>query len=233
MTDTMTDLKIYKHLEQGSDEWLQARCGILTASVIGQLITPSTLKVAKNETARGLVRQLVGERLTGQVEDSYTSADMERGIWLEPYARDIYSVNYEIVDEVGLMVRTSDDGHRLGYSPDGLVGDDGLIEIKTRHPKKHLHTILEDRVPSENMAQLHAGLIVSGRKWIDYCSYSPGLPFWTKRVHRDPEWDAVIGAAFELFEESAALMIDAYRVAVKDLPPTEHIELTLESDITI
>jgi hypothetical protein len=82
------------------------------------------------------------------------------------------------------MVR-DDWGFSLGYSPDGLVGDDGLIEVKCRRQKKHLQTILADEVPPENMAQLQCGLLVSGREWIDYVSYCGGMPMYVKRVYPD------------------------------------------------
>ena len=115
-------LRIYESLEQGSDAWLEARCGMLTASVIGELITP-TLKVANNDTSRGVIASLVAERITGLVEDVYVSADMERGTLDEPYARNIYAEHFAPVDEIGFMVRDVG-GHSLGFSPDGLVGDD-------------------------------------------------------------------------------------------------------------
>ena len=184
-------LHVYENLEQGSDEWLAARCGMLTASQIGKLITPATLKVASNDTSRGLTETLVAERLTGYTEDVFVSADMERGNFDEPVARDLYSAHYAPATEVGFMVRDFD-GHRLGYSPDGLVGDDGLIEIKSRKQKTQLATILADQVPLANMAQCQAGLLVSGREWIDYVSYCGGMPLYVKRVLPDEKWHTAI-----------------------------------------
>jgi len=126
-------LEIFTELEQGSPEWLAARCGLLTASTIGRLITP-TLKVADNETSRGLIETLVAERLTGHIDPIYPNADMQRGTMDEPYARDLYAEEYAPVTEIGFAVRTIN-GHKLGASPDGLVGEYGGLEIKSRSPK--------------------------------------------------------------------------------------------------
>ena len=86
-------LEIFTELEQGSDAWLAARCGLLTASTIGKLITPK-LQVADNETSRGLIETLVAERLTGHIDPIYPNADMQRGTMDEPYARDLYAEQY-------------------------------------------------------------------------------------------------------------------------------------------
>lgn len=224
--DMPTDprLTIYPELEQGTEEWLAARCGILTASTIGQLITPKTVKTANNDYSRALTTALVAERVTGHVEPIIPSRDMERGTLDEPYARDAYAEFKGVeVQEVGFMVREFD-GDGLGYSPDGLVGDDGLIEIKSRRQKKHLATILADEVPLENMAQIQTGLLVSGRAWCDYVSYCGGMPLWPKRVYPDPRWAGAILAALAQFEDAALKMTRAYENAVRGLPMTERID---------
>lgn len=221
-------LRIFEDLEQGSEEWLQARAGIVTASVIGQLITTKTVKPASNETSRSLTAHLVAERITGYVEPTFTSADMERGNLSEPFARDIYAEHFAPVHEVGFMVREWGDGIRLGYSPDGLVNDDGLIEIKAPRQKAHLATILADEVPPQYMAQCQTGLYVSGREWIDYVSYCGGMPLYATTVEPDQKWQDAIKEAVEQFEESAALMIDGYATATKDAPQTERIDFYLD-----
>jgi predicted phage-related endonuclease len=216
-------LHIYNELVQGSDEWLAARRGIVTASVVGQLITPKTVKPATNDYSRALTANLVAERITGWTEPVYVSADMERGTLCEPIARDIYAQDQGVtVQQVGFMVLESP-GYRIGYSPDGLVGDDGLIEIKSRRAKKHLTTILADEVPLENMAQIQCGLLVSGREWCDYISFCGGMPLWKKRVTLDQQWQEAIIAAVETFEESAAQMVKEYEAAIAGRPPTERI----------
>lgn len=223
-------LHVYTDLVQGSDEWLEARRGIVTASVVGQLITPKTIKPASSDRSRALTAQLVAERITGWCEDTYVSHDMLRGSLDEPVARDLYVEHYAPVTEVGLLVR-DDWGWRLGYSPDGLVGDDGQIEIKSRRPKEHLRTILADEVPAENMAQIQCGLLVSGRQWCDYVSYCGGMPMWVKRVVPDPRWHEAILAAVAQFEQAAAEMIAAYEAAVAGLPATERS--TYDMDVMV
>ena len=226
-------LQVFTEIEQGTDEWLAARCGIVTASVVGQLITPKTVKPAANDTSRALIATLVAERITGYVEPIQPNRDMERGTLSEPFARDIYADNYApaaSVSEVGFMVR-DDWGFRLGYSPDGLVGEDGLIEIKSRRQKKHLATILADEVPLENLAQCQAGLLVSGREWLDYVSFCSGMPLYTKRIKPDPKWQAAILEAVAAFEEASAAMIADYTTRTANLPPTERLDHFAEMSI--
>ena len=224
-------LQVFTELEQGTDEWLAARCGIITASVVGLLITAKTVKPANNDTSRGLIATLVAERITGHVEPIQENSDMLRGTLDEPYARDIYSEHYAPVTEVGFMVLESY-GQRLGYSPDGLVGDDGLIEIKSRRQKKQLATILADEVPAENMAQIQCGLMVSGRKWLDYVSYCGGMPLYVRRVFPDKKWFDAIAEAVDQFETAAADMLTTYTAAIEGRPTTERIDHFGEIEIT-
>lgn len=224
-------LKVYDQLEQGSESWLEARRGILTASVIGKLIT-STLKVANNETSRTIIRTLAAERITGHVEPVFVSYDMEFGSFVEPYVRDHYAEHYtkETVTEVGFMVRDHD-GYRLGYSPDGLVGDDGLIEIKSRKPHIQLKAFLEDQVPAENMAQIQTGLLVSGRQWCDYISYCGDMPLYIRRITPTPQWQQTITQTLQEFEGEMNHIIDTYKQLTEDKPTTEKLTLDLEIEI--
>jgi putative phage-type endonuclease len=212
----------FPKVEQGSEQWHDLRRGIVTASVVGKLLTP-TLKVADNDTSRALTATLVAERLTGWTEDTPMTSDMWRGVDSEPIARDIYSGHYQQAVEVGFM-RFDGDCWTLGYSPDGLVGDDGLIEIKAPRAKTHLNTILANRVPSYYMAQLQAGLLVSGRAWIDFVSYCGGMPLFVKRVTPDPAWAEAIVVACQTFETTAELMSTDYFIATAELPETERID---------
>jgi hypothetical protein len=219
-------------MDQGTPEWHAIRRGIITASVVGLLITPKTIKPAANDTARGLIASLVAERITGYTEEMAVSRDMERGTLDEPYAREIYSEHVAPVTEVGFMIRDGW-GFQIGYSPDGLVGDDGLIEIKSRKQKIQLKTILEDEVPLENMAQIQTGLLVSGREWLDYVSYCGGMPLYVKRVLPDERWHTAITDAVAAFEESAAFMIGAYEVETATMPATERIDHYLELELKL
>ena len=219
-------LTIHDNLEQGTPAWHDARRGMVTASVVGKLITP-TLKVADNDTSRGLTAMLAAERVAGFTEDTPMNGDMFRGAWAEPFARDLYSGHYHQAVECGFMVRQGD-GWTLGYSPDGLVGDDGLIEIKAPRSKTHLLTVLSDEVPKQYMPQLQAGLLVSGRDWIDFVSYVGGMHVYVKRVLPDPAWFAVIEAACRTFETNVAELVADYSKRVDGLPVAERIDFDLE-----
>jgi len=207
-------------IDQGTDEWDAARRGILTASTIGQLITAKTIKPANNPESRALTATLVAERITGWTDDRYVSFDMQRGHDIEPIVRNLYTEHYATVKQVGFIIR-DEENYKLGCSPDGLVGDDGMIETKSRRPKEHLSTILADAVPAENMAQCQAALFVSGRAWLDYLSFCGGMPLWRKRVLPDPVWQEAIARTAQAFEETAAIMRAQYNEAVIGLPETE------------
>ena len=208
-------------VEQRSDAWHDLRRGMVTASTVSQLLTP-TLKVADNETSRAATTALVAERITGVTEPSFTSDDMWRGVLHEPIARGYYAEHHAPVREVGFMVR-DDWGFEIGLSPDGLVGDDGLIEIKCPRAKGHVQTILRDSVPSMYMAQCQTALLVSGREWIDYVSFHAGLPLYVNRVVPHPAWRKAIVEAAKAFEDNAARIVAEYRAATKNLPATERV----------
>jgi putative phage-type endonuclease len=211
----------YPSLEQRSEEWFAARRGIVTASVVGQLLTP-TLKVADNDTSRTLTATLALERITGWTEETRMTDDMWRGVEHEPIARDLYSEHHAKAVECGFMRRDTV-GWSLGYSPDGLVGDDGCVEIKCPRAKTHFGTVLRGEVPSQYVAQCQAGLLVSGRDWIDFVSFSGGLPLWVKRIHPDRAWfDAITAACIE-FERNVAELIDNYQGRIVGLPQTERV----------
>ncbi|MFE5309736.1 lambda exonuclease family protein [Isoptericola sp. NPDC056605] len=220
-------LRTFPDVIQGTDEWNDVRRGIVTASVVGQLVTASTLKVAANDTSRAVTALLVAERITGYTDPTYTSDDMWRGIEDEPRARAAYAEHTGVdVAEMGFMLREHL-SWKLGYSPDGLVGDVGLIEIKSRRQKKHLATILADAVPAENVMQVQAGLLVTGRAWCDYVSYCGGMPLYVKRVYPDRRVHAAFIRAVRAFEVTAAEMTSRYHAAVVGLPTTERIEQEL------
>jgi hypothetical protein len=216
-------LTILPDLIQGTEEWLDQRRGMVTASVVGKLITTKTVKPADNDYSRALTAQLVAERITGWTDPVYVSDDMLRGTEDEPRAVERYAEAFNRpVTTVGFMVRT-EPTWTLGYSPDGLVGDEGLIEVKSRRAKKQLTTILCNEVPPENMPQLQAGLLVSGRKWIDYVSFCGGMPLYVKRVLPDERWFDAITAAVTQLEQTAAEMVAAFQQATEGLPATERV----------
>jgi hypothetical protein len=184
---------------------------------------PAVIATADNDTSANLTRLLTAERITGHTDPTFISDDMWRGIDDEPHAVDVYSEHHAPVAASGFMVR-DDWGFSIGYSPDGLVGNDGLVEVKSRRQKIHLQHVLADEVPAAVMPQLQCALLVSGREWCDYISYSGGMALWTKRVTPDEQWFRAIVGAVAAFEKAAEEMADLYLKAVDGLPMTERIE---------
>lgn len=216
----------HNDLVQGSEEWHAARLGLLTASEMKLILTP-TLKVANNDKCRAHVWEIAAQRISGYVEPSYISDDMLRGIEDEITARDLYAKTYAPVRECGFV--TNDKwGFTLGYSPDGLIGADGLIECKSRRQKYQVQTIVENyrdgSVPDDFKLQVQTGLLVTERKWIDLISYSGGLHMIPMRIVAEPEvQDAILEAAAG-FEAKVAEAIADYQAALKSgarLVPTE------------
>lgn len=202
----------HNDLIQGSDEWLAQRCGLITASEMKLILTP-TLKVADNDKVRAHVYELLFQRLTKFVEPQYVSDAMLRGQEDEIYARAAYEEHFAPVTEIGFI--TNDQwGFTIGYSPDGLVGDDGLIECKSRAGKYQVQTIAENEVPAEYVMQLQTALLVTGRQWIDFISYSGGLPMFVKRVEPDLLVQGAIVAAATNFEAKVAAKEREYRATL-------------------
>lgn len=214
--------------EQGSDEWHALRCGKLTASQVRHIVTP-TLNLAANDHTRTLANKLAVQRVSGEIEDTFTTDKMLRGHIDEDVARRIYSQKYAPVTEVGFI--TNSEFPNFGYSPDGLVGEDGLIEIKSRDPHLHFASIIlcerGDGVPKEFMAQIQSGLLISGRKWCDFLSFSHGLPMLRHRVFPDPEYQEAITKSARDFEATVSDLAEEYLKAVavsENYTPTEKID---------
>ena len=208
----------HQDLIQGSDEWLQARCGLLTASEIKLIITP-TLKTASNDKERAHLYELLAHRITNYVEPHFVTDDMLRGHEDEIEARALYSKHYAPVNtDVGFI--TNDKwGFKIGYSPDGMVGETGLIECKSRRQKYQVQTLIEHTltgtIPAEYLLQCQTGLLVTEREWLDFVSYSGGLPMTVIRVFPDVQiQEAIIQAATE-FESRLAAKMAAFNQAAK------------------
>jgi hypothetical protein len=208
--------RFHPDLIQGTDEWLEARCGLLTASEMSLIVTP-TLKVAKNEKERAHLYELLAQRLTRYVEPRYISDDMLRGHQDELIALALYDQHYAETERTGFI--TNDKwGFTIGYSPDALVGDDGLVEAKSRRQKYQIETfvvnVFENTIPAEFMLQVQTGLLVSEREWCDLISYSAGLPMAVIRTYPEPAAQSAIVAAAEAFEERLQDAASRYRDAV-------------------
>lgn len=219
-------LTFYPELVQGSDEWLAARCGLLTASEMKLILTP-TLKIARNEKTRAHVYEIAAQRITSYVEPTYIGDEMLRGYDDEVYARAAYAEHFAPVREVGFIVNRKW-GFPIGYSPDGLVGENGGIEVKSRRQKFQIEFISdhmrEGTIPADYVIQVQTGMLVAELEWIDFISYSGGLPMGVVRCHPDPKIQNAIIEAAASFEDSVTEKIAAFRAAQAGgarLVPTE------------
>lgn len=232
-------LTVYTELVQGTPEWLEARAGLITASKVSDLVKTVKprktkadpdpvpfLAIADADTANSLVKELAVQQVTGLIEPTAPSWAMRRGTFLEPHARfDYEMVTGNNVEEVGLIVREDKTSERIGYSPDGLVGDDGLIEIKCMNARRHNEIHLTRQPLPEHVAQLQTGLWVTGRAWIDYVAFHPGYPTAIVRVTPDPQWQAIISQVAVDVNARIAATADQYRANTDGLPIAPHIEL--------
>lgn len=221
-------LTYHNDLEQGSDEWHAARCGLLTSSEVKLILTP-TLKVANNEKTRAHVWELAAQRITQYVEPTYIGDGMLRGHEDEILARAVYEETRGPVQQVGFV--TNDKwGFVRGSSPDGLIGDGGLLECKSRVQKYQVQTIVEEYtgtsarpIPDEFWLQVQDQLLVTERKWCDFISYSGGLPMAIIRVEACEETQNAIVEASTQFEERIKEVVADFHAAVeaRGYPPTE------------
>ena len=203
------DCVVHENLEQGTEEWFAARNGLLTASEV-HLILTATLKVADNDKTRAHVYEIAAQRINNYTEPSYVGEAMERGHVDEIKSRDLYSEKIQPVDEVGFITRDFGD-FTLGFSPDGALSfDDAGIECKSRIQKHHLATMINNEVPKEHIMQVQTGLLVTGWEYMDYLSWSGGMPLWRIECKPIAEYqDAILNAAGE-FEAKVKEVIEKY-----------------------
>lgn len=176
-------------MEQGTPEWLAARCGVPTASNFDKLIA-STGKPSTQADA--YANKLIAEMITGESADADLSNNqwVMRGNELEPDARRFYEMQRDSdVQQVGFVLR---DDRRVGCSPDGLVGDDGLVEIKCPSPAVHVQYLLGGKLPSGYKAQVQGQMLIAERGWCDFISYHPLMPPALFRVERDDKFIAAL-----------------------------------------
>lgn len=181
---------------QHSLEWLTARAGIVTASEMDNILTP-TFKARDGEMRHTYMCKKLAERWTGSPLPGFSSIDMEFGNILEEEAIPYFSLETgQDVQRVGLV--TTDDG-RAGASPDGLIGEDGGLEAKCPRAENHIKYLLAGGVPKDYLVQVHSALYVTGRQWWKFVSYSRRLPLLIVTVKRDDEIIEKIGAAIGEF----------------------------------
>lgn len=190
--------------EQGTPEWFQARAGIPTASEFSTVMAKG-----EGKTRRTYMLKLAGEIITGEPTESYTNAHMERGKAMEAEARDYYEFLTDAeMEPVGFIVN---DAVRAGYSPDCLVGENGLVEIKTQLPHLLIETILKDKFPASHVAQCQGGLLIAEREWIDIVCYWPGMPKFVKRAYRDEPYIATISEEVKRFNDELLEVVEKVR----------------------
>jgi len=181
-------MQIIRNIDQGSEQWLKLRLGVATASNFDKIITTTG---KESESLKKYALQLATELMLETPEPSFKNDVMARGNELEPLARDAYQEqSFNVVEQITMF--KSDCGN-FGYSPDGLVDDDGLVEIKCPIATTHFKYLLDNKIPSDYWQQVQGGLWVSQRKWIDFVSYNSYFKdkkLFIVRVERDEEYIA-------------------------------------------
>jgi len=186
-------MRVNNH-EQGSQEWLESRLGRPTASNFSKLLTPTG---KPSSSADAYINELIAQKITGELPEFYINDAMARGNELEPAAKTLYELTNDVeVVEVGLCLHGTLD---CGASPDGLVGDDGGIEIKCPLPHTHVSYLRDGKLPTKYIPQVQGCLWITGREWWDFMSYHPSMQDLIVRVYRDEAYikklaDAVTSA---------------------------------------
>lgn len=185
-------------MEQRSEEWFQVRLGKVTASRVADVL--AKIKSGESASRRNYKIQLVSERLTGERQETYINQAMQDGIDREFYARERYVQQFGEVEEVGFIKHPT---LEAGASPDGMVGEDGILEIKCPMGSTHTETLMTQEVPSKYIPQVQFQLLVTGRKWCDFVSYNPMFPenlqLFVKRVEADPVYQKELESEVKQF----------------------------------
>jgi putative phage-type endonuclease len=204
-------------LVQGTEEWRRARAGSVGASSIADLMAQT--KSGWSSSRANLMARIIVERLTGEPQETYQNEAMRWGNDTEPQARNAYAFMRDVdVVEVGLIRHPAIAGAHA--SPDGMVGDSGLLEIKCPLSATHIDTLLSGTVDGRYIKQMQFQMACAERAWCDFVSFDPRLPgdlqTWMTRVHRDDDMIAEIEDAVRLFlmeTEAKLRKLDALRVA--------------------
>lgn len=203
-------------IEQGTEEWFQQRLGKVTASKIADIVFKT--KTGYSASRGNYMAQLVIERLTGVKNETFTNAAMEWGTATEPLARAAYELEKGVmVDQVSFIDHPTIGSS--GASPDGLVGEDGLIEIKCPNTATHIDTMLSGQADKRYICQMQWQLAVTGRKWNDFVSFDPRMPdnlqLFIKRVERDDEHIKELEAEVVKFLQEVDEMLEKLK-SIKD-----------------
>lgn len=192
-------IQLFNDIEQGSPEWFAARSGIPTASMFSAVMAKGR-SGADSKTRKTYMLNLLGERLTGELQPSITTPDMERGKVMEAEARTLYEFQSDNeVKEIG-FIRNGE----KGSSPDGVIDSNGCIEIKTKKPALQLAVLLKGEMPPEHKPQVQGHLLVGEYEWCDFISYWPKLKPMIKRIYRDEEYIKTLSEQIDIFNEEMA-----------------------------
>lgn len=173
-------------MEQRSPEWYAARLGKVTASRVADLMAKT--KTGFSTSRQNYMAELICERLTGRPTEGYTNGAMQWGIDTEPQAKAAYTFLHDApIVECAFAVHEKIPA--FGASPDGLVGDDGLLEVKCPNTATHLEFLLTKSIPGKYLTQMQTQMACTNRQWCDFVSFDPRLPegmqLWISRVKRD------------------------------------------------
>lgn len=202
-------MEIVKSVEQGSDEWLAMRLGWITASRFKDVIANGRAG-APSKTRLSYMYQLAAEAITGERQESYSNEYMEWGTQTEPQARSMYEFDSgNDVEEVSFVKWR--EGYKIGISPDGLIGDNGGIEIKCPKTTTQIETFLSGKMPSCHKAQVQGSLWVTGRDWWDFVSFDPRIDgkasYFHVRVERDEKYISELEEKCLSFEDELKQLI--------------------------
>lgn len=202
-------------MEQRTEEWFEARMGCVTASRTADVMAQT--KSGYSASRANYMAELICEKLTGERQGGFSSAAMQWGTETEPQARMAYEImTGATVVETGFVPHPEIAG--FGASPDGLIGDDGLIEIKCPNTATHIDTLLSDKVPGKYITQMHVQMLCTGRKWCDFVSFDPRLPvelqMFTKRVERDDKLAEEIVTEVQKFLAEMEAKIDQLKARI-------------------
>lgn len=201
-------MNIIYDIEQGTQEWLEMRLGKLTASRFKDVISKGR-GTAPSKTRESYMMQLIAEKLTGEPQDSFSSKAMEWGNECEPRAR----AAYELLNDTDVIecafIEYSD---LIGVSPDGLVGEKGLLEIKCPNTVTQINRVLKGEFPKEYLAQVQGQIWASEREWCDFVSFDPRIngetDYFQIRVERDDEYIKMLDTACHRFIDDMNEILD-------------------------
>ena len=205
-------LEIFGEIEQNSDEWFEIRKGLPTSSQF-----KSILAKGEGKTRKSYMNRLAAEIITGRPGETFSRPELARGHAMEGEARDFYSFLTNSEPERIGFARNG----KKGSSPDSLIGNNGLLEIKTQRGDLLIETITRNEFPSEHVAQVQGQLWVMEREWCDIIVYWPSMPPFIKRAYRDSFFISKLSAAIDQFNEELAELVERIKGYSPSVPDQE------------